>query len=168
VQRVDLREVVENATSTHFDRALGKDIDTGFEPHSAPIEGSTWLLREVADNLMDNALAYTPRGGRITVRSLVQAQSAFLEVEDNGSGIPEEERRRVCERFYRMPGTRVVYFSAQSGGVERVSHGDAHDLQEWLFLGTKHSEAKSALIAVDLYDADEWLKCRADGVYRDT
>ena len=105
MQAIDLREIVENAASTHLDRAIAQDVDIGFEPNSAPIEGSTWLLREAADNLIDNALAYTPRGGRITVRSGSHAQSAFFEVEDSGRGIPQEERRKVFDRFYRMPGS---------------------------------------------------------------
>jgi two-component system sensor histidine kinase TctE len=104
-QPIDLREIVEDAASAHLDRALAQDVDIGFEAESALIEGSIWLLREATDNLIDNALSYTPRGGRITVRCNSHAQSAYLEVEDNGPGIPEEEHRRVFERFYRMPGS---------------------------------------------------------------
>lgn len=102
---VDLRDVVENAASTHLDRALAKDIDIGFEAQEAPIEGATWLLREATDNLIDNAVQYTPNGGRITVRSGVEGESSYLEVEDNGPGIAPEERRRVFDRFYRVPGS---------------------------------------------------------------
>src|SRR5690349_20651506 len=69
LQPMDLREVVENAASMHLERAIAKNIDIGFEARYAPVHGSKWLLREAADNLIDNALAYTPRNGRITVRS---------------------------------------------------------------------------------------------------
>ena len=105
MQPLDLRDIVEDAASRHLDQALGKDLDIGFEAEFAPIEGSEWLLHEMADNLIDNALAYTPRGGRITVRCGIDGNVAFLEVQDNGPGIPESERLKVFSRFYRIPGS---------------------------------------------------------------
>ncbi len=57
-------------------------------------------------NLIDNALNYTPAGGRVTARCGVDgAGRAYVEVEDNGPGIPAEERERIFERFYRPAGT---------------------------------------------------------------
>jgi two-component system sensor histidine kinase TctE len=61
------------------------------------------MLRELATNLIDNAVRYTPARGHVTVRSGTAAGMAFLEVEDNGVGIPPEERAKVIERFYRVP-----------------------------------------------------------------
>ncbi|MGQ0658220.1 MAG: ATP-binding protein [Chromatiales bacterium] len=61
----------------------------------------TVLLR----NLLDNAVRYTPRGGRIEVALRREAARAYLEIADNGPGIPPHERRRVFDRFYRVPGT---------------------------------------------------------------
>lgn len=53
-------------------------------------------------NLIDNALKYTPAGGRVTVRSGRDRRSRpYIEVEDNGPGIPAAEREKVFERFYR-------------------------------------------------------------------
>ena len=105
MQPIDLREVVEDGASRFLDQALAKDLDIGFEAGFAPIEGSKWLLREMSDNLIENALAYTPRGGRITVRCGSAAERAFLEVEDDGPGIPDSERGKVFSRFYRIPGS---------------------------------------------------------------
>ena len=62
------------------------------------------LLRELLNNLLDNAIKYTPAGGRVTVR-LMAGEHAVVEVEDNGIGVPEEDRERVFERFYRVLGT---------------------------------------------------------------
>lgn len=58
-------------------------------------------------NLLDNALKYTPDGGVVTLRCgrTEHDDAPFLEVEDNGPGVPLEERQRVLERFYRVPGT---------------------------------------------------------------
>lgn len=101
MESVELSQVVEECASIFLDRALAKEIDLGFEAESATVVGSPWMVREMASNLIDNAIAYTPRGGRITVRSRVLAGHATLEVEDDGPGIPVGERKRVFERFYR-------------------------------------------------------------------
>ena len=66
---------------------------------------ATLLLREALSNLVHNAIEYSNRGGRVTVRTGRRNGHAFLEVEDDGPGIAPEERERVLERFYRVPGT---------------------------------------------------------------
>ncbi len=65
------------------------------------------MLREMLSNLIDNAIRYTPPGGRITVRvrsETTDTRHFVLEVEDTGLGIPAAERERVLERFYRILG----------------------------------------------------------------
>src|SRR6185295_10131578 len=71
----------------------------------APVQGDPLLLREALANLVHNAIEYSQRGGRVTVRTGSRDGQAFAEVEDDGPGIPAAERERVLERFYRMPGT---------------------------------------------------------------
>jgi two-component system sensor histidine kinase TctE len=69
------------------------------------------LLRELMGNLVDNAIKYTPTGGRVTLRCGARRHDSqgplqpFLEVEDDGPGVPPVERDRVLERFYRVQGT---------------------------------------------------------------
>lgn len=102
---VSLAALAEKAASIFLDRALGKNIDLGFEIAPATVDGSPWMLREALANIIDNALRYTPAHGVVTVRSGMRGDAAFLEVEDNGAGIPAGERERVFERFYRRPGS---------------------------------------------------------------
>ena len=102
---LDLRELAEDAVARHFNTAVQRHIDLGVEASSATVHGSAWLLRELLSNLVDNSLAYTPAGGSVTVRCGHDAALAFLEVEDDGPGIPPAQRTRVVERFYRAPGT---------------------------------------------------------------
>ena len=90
-------------------RALARNIDLGFDSpqESAMIEGDAFLLREMLNNLLDNAIRYTQSGGQVTVQVVPDAAKITLSVEDNGPGIPESERERVFERFYRVLGTGV-------------------------------------------------------------
>jgi len=104
-QRVDLKDLVEHSASLFLDRAIAREIDLGFEIHAANVLGNPWLLREMLGNLIDNALRYTPAGGVVTVRCGRQAGQAYLEVEDSGPGIPQEEQEKIFDRFYRIPGS---------------------------------------------------------------
>ena len=103
--RVDLQQLAMNVVAHNLDRSLVAGIDLGAETARSHAMGSEWLLRELLGNLVDNALAYTPRGGSITVGSGVDAQGAWIEVLDDGPGIAEEYRASVRERFMRRPGS---------------------------------------------------------------
>ena len=102
---VDLKTIAGGEAEAWVRQSLSRDIDLGFELEPAPVEGDAFLLREALSNLVHNALEYSPRGGRVTVRTGRRNGHAFLEVEDDGPGIAPRERARVLERFYRVPGT---------------------------------------------------------------
>ena len=70
-----------------------------------PIVGNAFLLREMINNLLDNALRYTPAGGRVTARVFGQGDFALLEIEDSGSGISDDDSHKVFDRFYRADGS---------------------------------------------------------------
>jgi two-component system sensor histidine kinase TctE len=103
--KVNLRAVVEDAADEWVHRALAKEIDLGFELADVEVQGDSLLLREALVNLIHNALEYTPAGGRVTARTGTRNNRPFLEVEDDGPGIPAAERDKVLERFYRVAGT---------------------------------------------------------------
>ena len=104
-QELDLQAQVRRVVELHFDRAARAGIDLGAEARPTPASGAPRLLEDLLGNLVDNALSYVPRGGTVTVRCAVVAGRPTLEVEDDGPGIPESERARVRERFYRLPGS---------------------------------------------------------------
>ncbi len=107
-ETVDLEALARDVTQEAVPRALAKDIDLGFEDSGWPllIDGSPVLLRELMSNLIDNAIKYTPRYGRVTVRTCAESFAIF-EVEDNGCGIAETDRELVFERFYRVLGSEA-------------------------------------------------------------
>jgi len=100
----NLDEVVRGVLVDLAGRAQSRNIDLGFEATAADIavHGHAITLREIVMNLVDNAIRYTQPGGIVTTRISVAAGTATLTVEDNGPGIPESERERVLERFYRI------------------------------------------------------------------
>jgi two-component system sensor histidine kinase TctE len=102
---VDLHEFARETTFEWLPQALGKSIDLGFEGEGpVKIQGHAVLLHELMANLLDNAVRYTPSGGRITVRVEARDGDALLTVQDDGPGIPAEERSRIFDRFYQIPG----------------------------------------------------------------
>jgi two-component system, OmpR family, sensor histidine kinase TctE len=103
--QVDLKSVAGGEAEAWVRQSLARDIDLGFELESASVDGDAFLLREALSNLVHNALEYSHRGGRVTVRTGRRNGHSFLEVEDDGPGIAREERARVLERFYRVRGT---------------------------------------------------------------
>jgi two-component system sensor histidine kinase TctE len=103
--QLDLKGLAQAEAENWVRQALARDIDLGFELEAATLEGDAFLLREALSNLVHNALEYTQRGGRVTVRTGRRDGHSFLEVEDDGPGIAPPERARVLERFYRVPGT---------------------------------------------------------------
>jgi two-component system sensor histidine kinase TctE len=104
-QPINLRTLATRAVQEWVTQALQNNIDLGFELEDAWISGEPSLLRELLANLLHNALIYTGDGANVTVRTRVEDKSVMLEVEDDGPGIPEAERERVFERFYRPQGT---------------------------------------------------------------
>jgi len=104
-QTVALDTIVGEVVAKFFDRALASNIDLGVEVQPVSISADPSLLDDLLSNLVDNALKYTPAGGTVTVSAGERGGKAFIAVEDTGPGIPEEERERVRQRFYRLPNS---------------------------------------------------------------
>jgi len=108
-ESIDLDNLARLTVETWVEAALRRGIDIGYEgcPQSgdAMLSGNSTLLRELLNNLIDNALRYTPAQmqAKVTCRVRVEAATKrlLLEVEDNGIGIAAEHRERVFDRFYR-------------------------------------------------------------------
>ena len=108
---IELSELARRAVQDWVTTSFALKIDLGFEQPGQPImvRGNATMLREMLNNLIDNALRYTPAGGSVTVRVRTDTarQVAMIEVEDTGPGIAPAERSHVFERFYRILGSNV-------------------------------------------------------------
>jgi two-component system sensor histidine kinase TctE len=106
LKAVDLSELARRIGEEWIGRALEKDIDFGLIVPQGPvwIYGDERLLAEMLSNLIDNALRYGNESGKVNL--IVQADSLYsICVQDDGPGIPVQERTRILERFYRVPGS---------------------------------------------------------------
>ncbi|MBZ0249722.1 MAG: sensor histidine kinase, partial [Burkholderiales bacterium] len=103
---LDLNALALEAATEWVPEALKKGIDLGFEGAAGPvaIRGDALRLRELLDNLLDNAVRYTRDGGRVTVR-VAASPRPTVDVNDDGPGIPPDEREAVFQRFHRLLGT---------------------------------------------------------------
>lgn len=103
---IDLVSLARETLLPWIDMALERGIDLGLEAPTGPvlIDGHAVLLRELLNNLVDNALRYCPRDATVTVKVEEDGDTVELVVEDNGPGVPMQERERVFERFYRVLG----------------------------------------------------------------
>ncbi|MCK5355839.1 MAG: sensor histidine kinase, partial [Methyloprofundus sp.] len=100
---IDLRTLVRDVCIEWVPKALLKQIDLSFDdPDQAVfVQGDALLLMELLSNLIDNAIAYGAVDGKISVK-LIAGPQPCLQVQDNGIGIPDSERERIFERFYRI------------------------------------------------------------------
>ena len=114
VGSLDLKNVVEECIETAAAAADSRGVELEASLDRLPkIEGDRVRLHQVLDNLLSNALKFTPSGGRVDVRLTRAGDTAELEVTDTGLGIPAEEQARLFERFFRsssatqnaIPGT---------------------------------------------------------------
>jgi two-component system, OmpR family, phosphate regulon sensor histidine kinase PhoR len=109
--RLDL--LVREEVDRHRDRAGRAGIALSMSAEPASVHGSAKDLSILVGNLLDNAVRYTPSGGRVEVEVGVKEEGIFLEVRDTGIGIPARDLPRIFERFYRVDPAR----SRQTGGT---------------------------------------------------
>jgi two-component system, OmpR family, phosphate regulon sensor histidine kinase PhoR len=115
---VNLVEAVHECFNRHQPRASGKNQVLEMEPPpeepaAKEIRTDSEALSQILDNLVDNAIKYTPEGGQIRVRWYGVGDQICIEVEDTGIGIPDEDLPRIFERFYRVDKAR----SRELGGT---------------------------------------------------
>jgi signal transduction histidine kinase len=139
---VDLEEVVRESIETATPSAEAGGVELGLTVERLPaIRGHRLRLAQVLDNLISNALKFTPSGGRVDVRLSAADGTAVIEVQDTGLGIAEDEQQQLFERFFRsaqatrnaIPGTGLG-LTISKAIVER--HGGRIELESSEGVGT--------------------------------
>jgi two-component system phosphate regulon sensor histidine kinase PhoR len=119
---VDWRAVLRDVLRRHRHAAEQKGLALSADEHSLVVMGDTEAMTQVLDNLVDNALQYTPAPGRVHVRLESRDGVGVLSVEDTGVGIPKEDLERVFERFYRVDKARSRAVGGTGLGLSIVKH----------------------------------------------
>jgi two-component system phosphate regulon sensor histidine kinase PhoR len=104
VENVAVLDILERVTGSLQQQAAQKNIDLGLElpkdmPHA--VQADAALLHQAVYNLVENAIKYTPAGGRVTIRTASSPDTLTFEITDTGLGIPAHEIPRLFEKFYR-------------------------------------------------------------------
>jgi two-component system OmpR family sensor kinase len=106
---VDLAALARTVITERTALALERGIDLGLpRAEAVTVSGNAEALQALLGNLVDNALRYTPAGGKVDVEVYAAAGTPLLAVADAGPGIPAAERERVFDRFYRVPGSHAT------------------------------------------------------------
>jgi two-component system sensor histidine kinase BaeS len=114
MQRLDFNELVQMTVDSFRSQAAAKDLALEFRNPGQLIslQGDAQRLRQLIRNLLDNAVRYTDRGGRISVMLNKDRQQAILTISDSAPGASKDECERLFERLYRLEGSR----NRNSGG----------------------------------------------------
>ena len=138
---LDVGQIAELVVGDQAALADSKNIDLGLdlEGKLPKIRGSAGSLQIMLNNLVDNALRFTPPGGRVDIRLRPKEAGVLLEVIDTGPGIAEGERERVFDRFYRaqpIPGDKSPGLGLSLVRAVAAAHGGRASLRSVPDLGS--------------------------------
>lgn len=121
---VPVVDLVESCVEMLRYQAGSKQIELRVDcaPAVPPVWGDATRLEQVLKNLLDNAVQYTPPGGRITVQSAPVDRQVMIAVSDTGTGIPPDEQERIFERFYRSNPARSNEVGSTGLGLSIAKH----------------------------------------------
>ena len=108
-ERVDLNSVVLEAAEELRPHCVKRQVELAFSAPPSPIEicGDRLSLHELTKNIAENAITHSPEGGTVHIH-IANEDTVSLIIEDDGPGIPDQERERVFEPFYRVPSNNMV------------------------------------------------------------
>ncbi len=124
LETLDLVPILEGAIALHENAATNRGLELSFsaDATSLSVTGDRESLVQVVDNLLDNAIQYTPEGGNVRVHATAEPDAVCVEVSDSGVGIPAEDLERIFERFYRVDKARSRAVGGTGLGLSIVKH----------------------------------------------
>ncbi len=121
-----IQETIQKCVETHRTRADAKGLDYRLtwndDFSNVEVRADEEAIRQILDNLIDNAIKYTPENGSVEVRCGLDDESVTIEVADSGIGIPRDDLPRVFERFYRVDKARSRELGGTGLGLSIVKH----------------------------------------------
>jgi two-component system OmpR family sensor kinase len=148
--RCDLVLIAEQSAAAHRARATARNVEIRVQAAgTAPVSGDAERLRQVVDNLVDNAVRYAPEGSTVVVTTQAANGQATLAVHDEGLGLSAEEQEHVFDRFYRADSSRARSTGGTGLGLAIAkaiveAHGGRLSVQSWPGGGTTFSMVLSA------------------------
>lgn len=137
VEAVDLEAIARDVVERYAAQAPGHELILDFASDFPTVDGDPARLEQVLDNLVSNAIKYSPRGGEVRVVGRFSPAEVTLAVQDRGVGIPLDEQRRIFERFYRVEGPETRGVSGTGLGLYLIraiveAHGGSIDVESRL------------------------------------
>jgi len=132
---VSVTQLIESCVETAQLKAVPRQLalQVRLPEGLPPVRGDANNLQEVLQNLLDNALQYTPAGGKIEVSALCSDGRVVVTVADTGIGIPQVEQERIFERFYRVDAARSREAGGTGLGLSIARHiMEAHGGRLWV------------------------------------
>jgi two-component system phosphate regulon sensor histidine kinase PhoR len=124
IRDVSLGNLIDQCEPVYYGRAQAKNLELQIDPAAGPVIARADVsgLTTILDNLVANAIQYTPAGGLVTIRYRADDGRAVLEVEDTGVGIAPRDQARIFERFYRVDKARSRELGGTGLGLAIVKH----------------------------------------------
>lgn len=134
VSDVDVKALIDHATQIVLPRLRDKQLTmrTELPAELPPVRADAVIVSRILDNLLDNAIKFTPAGGTITVRAEVQGPEIIISVEDTGEGIPATYRERVFDKFEQLKIIPGVHRGAGLGLTFCKLATEAHGGRIWV------------------------------------
>ncbi|MBN9646582.1 MAG: ATP-binding protein [Terrisporobacter othiniensis] len=121
------------------------DLQYNFEDKEAVVQAYGDYLKQLLLNLIDNAIKYTPEGGRVTVNQFTKNDEIVIEVIDNGVGIPKEDQSKIFQRFYRVDKARSRSVGGTGLGLAITKH-IVHSLKGSIGLESQLGEGSKFIV----------------------
>jgi PAS domain S-box-containing protein len=160
IQPLDLREIAEDIIadllrrSQEEKRPMAVNLDA--PPHLPPVRGDQERVRQILDNLVDNAYHYTPANGQIQIRIHQEGNEVQVDVQDNGIGIDLADQERIFDRFYRGEHPLVLETPGTGLGLSIVQQlVEMHHGRIWMTSKGIPGEGSTFSFTLPVYEAEE-------------
>lgn len=119
---IDVYEIANNIASRFEQRLNSKNIELTLSGEGIIINGNKSMIRDMLSNIIDNAIKYNKVGGKVDIKILQNKYEVIINLKDTGMGIPQEDRDRIFERFYRVDKSRSKKITGTGIGLSIVKH----------------------------------------------